>query len=291
MSNRKRLDAYRTLLQSMQDLRQELTAKEISLQEMRGSHSISSAQFRKRCQKIAAMKHHLKYMQEQVHCEINLYKNARSLELPDLQNCRLMERSVIEGYFNETFKVVHDTYCILTNFLSWVDDAFNRRKRFLAIFRLARIKHFMGRLKTEQKKLRLDIQLQEKLLDQLISILGHKKNDLPITVQAANIFAYEESLHQKISQLEQKIQRKKQEIFHMKDWLKLSRTKIRARPPLGNPNTEDLAALTRKLNIYEADKLNRSRERVSLAEAYISSYIKKFAYWDDHSPRGRDHGH
>ncbi len=286
MSARQRLESYRTLLTSIDKHWQQLVAIEIGLQEMRASKSINREQFRKRSQKVQSMKQKLKSMRQQLQTEKILQENAKQFDLPNLEKCRSLERGVIEDYFNEKFKVIHDTYQSLTIFLPWVDDAVRRRYPFWAIFRLAKIKHYMGRLKSEQNKLNLDIQLQEKLLNKLVHILGngtHKANTLRSVLET---FEQEESLNQKISQLEQKIQKKKQEIYYMKNWLRDAREKLRKKNLPKIPQADELASLAKRFKIYDVDKLNRSRERLNLAETYINSYVKKFANWDDRIPPG-----
>ena len=228
---------YKEILAAIEDQWQALTASEISLQECRATKSISKEQFHKRSLRLQELKHNLKTMKQQLQFETTLEMKSTTLDLL-LERCRPLELAAIERYFNDKFKIFHDTYNSLLGFVPWVEDASRRRSSFFAIFRLAKIRHYLFQLKNEEKKLTLDIELQERLLKKLVSLVGQTESE-DLLDGAQSAFQQEESITERISVLERKIQKKKQEIHYMKNWLAEAKANIRKKVPPRPAATRD----------------------------------------------------
>ncbi|SMF45952.1 hypothetical protein [Pseudobacteriovorax antillogorgiicola] len=279
---------HRSLGRKLDHIWQQISALEISLQELRSFKKISREQFNRRAAAIKNQKQKIRAMKQQLEYESKISSDAIGLGFPQFESLAPLEAGAVEDYFNGRFMTARDMYQNIAKMAPWVEDAVAGKARFKGVFRLARIRSYRNKLKDETRKVHLDIQLQRKLLKKLAQItLGPSFNSkASLTRQISDAFHGADTLRRKISSLERKISQKKQEIHYMKNWLQEARSNIRRKVPEPPPEFSSLRELNSHMEIYGIDQLNRSKERLTLASVYVHSYVKKYAQWDHLAKQG-----
>ena len=249
---------------------------------MRSHKAISYEEFRIRDKAIKKQRQTVHNMKTRLDHEKKILSQSAKQHLPNLNELNQFEMKAVEQYLDGRFYTARDIYTNISRLVPWVNAAVTGKGRLRSIFRLARIKSYLHKIKAESHKVNLDIELQSKLLGHMIEITtGEKPSPLySILEQSSKAFHSANQIQEAIVKLERETSLKKQEIHYMKNWLLEARTNIRRKVPEPPPDLSALKLMSRDLDTYGIDHVNRSKERLTLASVYIQNYVKKFARWD-----------
>ena len=214
---------------------------------MRNNKAINQEQFRQRDKAVKKQKHVIQQMKTKLHEERNVFERAKQQHLLHFAEINSSELRAVEQYLDGRFFTARDIYRNISRLVPWVDDASIGKARLKSVFRLARIKGYMNKIKAEEHKVNLDLKLQKKLLSHMIEVVTGEEPNRRISIlkQASEAF-HGNNIQEKIQKLERATSIKKQEVHHMKAWF-MGSSNIRRKNPEPPPELSSLKQMSRGL--------------------------------------------